>query len=88
MAGPKQTWARDAESGAGDAQGHQMTPGASSVPYADTDRNSAAERRPEASTPIPSARNFVSDDPWQTWNNAAGGDNPPTAPDIPVTKGE
>lgn len=86
MVGPKQTWARDAESGAGDAQGHQETAG-DSRPYADTDRNSAAQRRPEANTPIPPPRNLVSDEVWG-WNDTAGGRNAPMAPEIPVTKGE
>lgn len=86
MAGPKQTWAQDPESGGGDPPGHQKTAG-DSQPYADTDRFGKTQVGPAYLMPIQSPQNKVSDSVWGV-NGTAGGPNAPLEPEIPVTKGE
>jgi hypothetical protein len=83
MASIPQTWAKDAESGAG-IPGHQMTAG-DSRPYADTDRFGKSQLGD--TKPIQSPQNKVSDPVWGV-NDYAGGSNSPETPEIPVTKGE
>lgn len=84
MAGPNQTWAQDPESGAGDAQGHQLTAG-DAQPYADTDR--FGKTQTGDAKPISGPMNLVSDPVWGI-QAPTGGKNAPDAPEVPVTKGQ
>lgn len=76
----------EAVSGAGDASGHQSTPG-DSQPYADTDRFGGPQRGFTA--PILTPENKVSDPVWGLQAPAGGqSTNTPWTPEIPVTKGQ
>lgn len=82
MAQIDQTWAQDAESGAGEP-GHPTNGDSNSAPYADTDR--FGKPLTGATAPIFAAQNLVSDPVWGVQAPVGG---VPAAPEIPVTKGE
>ena len=83
MANPKQTWAQDPESGAGEP-GHPTFGDSSSAQYADTNRFGKPQTGDTASILTP--QNLVGVPVWGV--NAPAGGGTPAAPEIPVTKGE
>ena len=87
MSGPRQSWAKDPESGASD-QNHYVPTSGDSQPYADTDRFGKPQTGRTAAIPVlVNPQNKVSDSVWGV-NGFAGGKNTPESPDIPVTEGE